>query len=88
MSDRHPVRSFRRYPVTIVAGVQTSNDTAVGPGSRIGFKDVVIASAGRGIPRVELRGPAADRLARLGATSALVSITHTRDLAMAQALLV
>ena len=45
-----------------------------GAGSGIGFKDVVIVSAGRGIPRVELRGPAADRLARLGATSALVSM--------------
>ncbi len=59
-----------------------------GMGSGIGWKDVVIVPAGRGIPRVELRGSAADRLARLGAKSAIVSITHTKDLAMAQALLV
>ena len=58
-----------------------------GMGSGIGWKDVEIVSAGRGIPLVELHGPAADRAASLGATTALVSITHTRDLAMAQALL-
>ena len=59
-----------------------------GRGSGVGFKDVVIVPAGRGIPRVELRGAAKARLERLGATSAMVSITHTRELAMAQALLV
>jgi holo-[acyl-carrier protein] synthase len=59
-----------------------------GMGSGIGWRDVVIVPAGRGIPRVELRGAAADRMARLGASTALVSITHTRELAMDQALLV
>jgi holo-[acyl-carrier protein] synthase len=59
-----------------------------GAASGIGWKDVEIVAAARGIPRVELHGPAADRAARLGATSALVSITHTRELALAQALLV
>jgi holo-[acyl-carrier protein] synthase len=61
---------------------------ATGIGSGIRWKDVEILSAGRRIPKVELHGPAAERAERLGATSALVSLTHTKTLAMAQALLV
>lgn len=59
----------------------------VGPGSGIGWRDVEVRSVARGIPKVELRGPAAERAERLGSATPMVSITHTRDLAIAQALL-
>jgi holo-[acyl-carrier protein] synthase len=58
-----------------------------GLGSGMRWKDVEIVAGARGIPRVVLHGAAAKRAAHLGAGTALVSITHTRELAMAQALL-
>jgi hypothetical protein len=50
-------------------------------------KDVEVVAGARGIPRVVLHGAAAKRAAHLGGETVLVSITHTRELAMAQALL-
>jgi holo-[acyl-carrier protein] synthase len=40
-----------------------------------------------GPPRIEFHGGAAERFAKLGATSSLLTITHSRDLAIAHVML-
>lgn len=41
-----------------------------------------------GPPRIEFHGGAAARMARLGATGSLLTLTHSRDLAIAHVMLV
>ena len=52
----------------------------------ITWQDVEVLREPSGAPRVALAGRARDRAATLGITKILVSITHGRDLAVAQAL--
>ncbi|HWQ00341.1 MAG TPA: holo-ACP synthase [Vicinamibacterales bacterium] len=52
------------------------------------FRDIEIVRAPGGPPQIRLHGGAARRLERLGATHALVTLTHTETLALAQVLLV
>ncbi|HXH07266.1 MAG TPA: hypothetical protein VNI83_11840, partial [Vicinamibacterales bacterium] len=52
------------------------------------FRDIEVVRAPGGPPHLRLHGAAARRLERLGATQALVTLTHTETLALAQVLLV
>jgi holo-[acyl-carrier protein] synthase len=48
------------------------------------WKDIEVVRGPEGAPRLELRGRALDRFRELGASRAHLSLTHSRDLAMAQ----
>ncbi len=53
----------------------------------VGWKDIEIVREPEGSPRLELRGRALERFRELGATRSHLSLTHSRDLAMAQVIL-
>jgi len=52
---------------------------------RFAWRDIVIHSTSAGAPRVALRGSAETAARRAGITAILVSISHTRNHAVAQA---
>jgi holo-[acyl-carrier protein] synthase len=53
----------------------------------VGWRDVEVVSGPSGAPTLELRGRALERMREIGATRALVSLTHSGNLAMAQVVL-
>ncbi len=61
---------------------------ALGTGHAFGvlWKDVEVVRH-NGPPRLHFHGRAAERFAQMGGTAALVTITHTRDLALAHVIL-
>lgn len=80
--------SRRRRPAPHLAGrfaVKEATMKALGTGwSRgIRWRDIEVVRRG-GPPQLQLHGAAARRFAALGARSALVTITHTETLAIAQ----
>jgi len=82
----------RRVPAIHFAGRFAAKEAAMkalGTGHSQGviWRDVEVVRRG-GPPRLQLHGAAARRLAALGATSSLLTITHSETLAMAQVLLI
>lgn len=57
----------------------------LGLGSGVELRDIAVLHGGNGRPFYALAGKAAERLAALGATEALVSITHEGGMAAAVA---
>ena len=57
-----------------------------GWGSGVSWREFEILPSGGGAPRLELSGAALERFAQLGATTSHLSISHTRGLAVAQAI--
>jgi holo-[acyl-carrier protein] synthase len=53
----------------------------------VAWRDVEIIIAGSGSPSIQLHGRALERMRKLNATRAHVSLTHTNDLAMAEVIL-
>lgn len=81
----------RRFPAQHLAGrfaVKEAAMKALGTGHSHGvlWRDVEVVRE-HGPPRLDFGGGARRRFDRLGASRALVSITHTRRLAMAQVVL-
>jgi len=62
---------------------------AIGTGWRHGvtWQDIEVKRAPRGRPTVAFSGKAAEFFAKLGATKAHLSLTHTQEVAMAQVIL-
>lgn len=50
----------------------------------VGWKDIEVVREPDGVPRLELRGRALERFRELGAARSHLSLTHSRDMAMAQ----
>jgi len=81
----------RRDPVPHLAGrfaVKEAAMKALGTGQSRGvtWKDIEVVRAG-GPPRLKLGGGAARRATQIGVTQSLVTITHSRSLALAQVVL-
>ena len=81
----------RRVPAIHFAGRFAAKEAAMkalGTGHSQGviWRDVEVVRRW-GPPQLQLHGAAAQRLASLGATSSLLTITHSETLAMAQVLL-
>ena len=81
----------RRVPAQHLAGRFSAKEAAMkalGTGHSQGvlWRDIEVVRRS-GPPQLELHGGALRRFTRIGAVRALVSITHTRDLAMAQVVL-
>lgn len=53
----------------------------------VGWKDVEVVSGPSGAPTIQLHRKAFERMRELGATRAMVSLTHSGNLAMAQVVL-
>jgi holo-[acyl-carrier protein] synthase len=53
----------------------------------VGWRDVEVVSGPSGAPTIELHRRALERMHEIGATKALVSLTHSGSLAMAQVVL-
>jgi holo-[acyl-carrier protein] synthase len=49
------------------------------------MRDIEVVASNKGPPRVKLHGGAARRLEKLGAGDILISLSHTRELAVAHA---
>ena len=58
-----------------------------GWGSGVGWRDIEVVTVEGGGPVVQLRGRALERLLEIGARKVHLSLTHTRDLAIAQVVL-
>ena len=60
-----------------------SKAIGTGIGAEIGFADVSVLSGARGEPLVKLSPHGAETLAKFGAAGVLVSLSHTREFAVA-----
>jgi holo-[acyl-carrier protein] synthase len=81
----------RRHPAPHLAGRFAAKEAtmkALGTGRSRGvlWRDIEVVRRG-GPPQLRLHGGAARRYAELGATRSLLTITHARNLALAQVLL-
>jgi len=81
------VNSFERFAGRFAA--KEAAMKAIGTGWKRGvtWRDFEVAREASGRPVIHLRGVAAQVAGRLGAKRALVSITHTEAMAMAQVIL-
>ena len=53
----------------------------------VGWREIEVVRAESGAPVIKLHGRALERMRELGAARAHVSLTHSRDIAMAQVIL-
>jgi holo-[acyl-carrier protein] synthase len=53
----------------------------------VGWREIEVARAGTGAPTIQLHGRALERMSEIGARKAHLSLTHSRDIAMAQVIL-
>ncbi len=53
----------------------------------VGWRDIEVVSGQAGAPTIQLHRRALERMREIGATRALVSLTHSSDLAMAEVVL-
>jgi len=53
----------------------------------VGWKDIEVVSGPSGAPMIQLHRSALERMREIGATRALVSLTHSGELAIAQVVL-
>ena len=53
----------------------------------VGWKDIEVVSGPSGAPMIQLHRSALERMSEIGATRALVSLTHSGELAIAQVIL-
>jgi holo-[acyl-carrier protein] synthase len=82
----------RRDPIPHLAGRFAAKEAgmkALGTGHSLGvlWRDVEVVRGSGGPPRLTLHNAAARHADRLGASTSLVSITHSQSLAFAQVLL-
>jgi holo-[acyl-carrier protein] synthase len=58
-----------------------------GWGDGVGWRDIEVLRSPSGVPSLQFSGHALARLNEMGASRAHLSLTHSRDLAMAQVIL-
>ena len=81
----------RKYPAPHLAGrlaAKAAGMKAIGTGHAFGvlWRDLEVVRRG-GPPQLQFHNAAGEHFTRLGATKALLTITHTDDLAMAHVIL-
>lgn len=75
------------YAVRFAAKEAAMKALGTGWGDGVGWRDIEVLRSPAGIPSLQFRGRALERLNELGATQAHLSLTHSRDIAMAQVIL-
>ena len=58
-----------------------------GWGKGVGWQDIEVIRAETGAPTIQLHGRALERMRKMGARKAHLSLTHSRNIAMAQVIL-
>ena len=72
------------YAARFAAKEAAMKALGTGWGEGVGWHDIEVLRSPAGIPSLQFRGRALERLNELGARRAHLSLTHSRDLAMAQ----
>jgi holo-[acyl-carrier protein] synthase len=75
------------YAARFAAKEAAMKALGTGWGDGVGWRDIEVLRSPAGIPSLRFRGRALERLNELGATQAHLSLTHSRDMAMAQVIL-
>ena len=78
---------FASYAARFAAKEAMMKALGTGWSNGIGWRDVEVLRDEEGAPSIKLRGSALERFNGLGASRAHLSLTHSRDLAMAQVVL-
>ena len=78
---------FASYAARFAAKEAMMKALGTGWSNGIAWRDVEVLRGEKGPPSITLRGRALERFNGLGARTAHISLTHTRDLAMAQVML-
>ena len=78
---------FASYAARFAAKEAMMKALGTGWSNGIAWRDVEILRDDEGAPSIKLRGSALERFNGLGASRAHLSLTHSRDLAMAQVVL-
>ncbi|HWN99329.1 MAG TPA: holo-ACP synthase [Blastocatellia bacterium] len=75
------------YAARFAAKEAVMKALGTGWGSGVGWRDIEVIMLEGGAPQIQLRGRALERLREIGGRKVHLSMTHTRDLAMAEVLL-
>ena len=75
------------YAARFAAKEAAMKALGTGWGDGVGWRDIEVLRSPEGVPSLQFSGRALERLNELGAKRAHLSLTHSRDLAMAQVLL-
>lgn len=75
------------YAARFAAKEAVMKGLGTGWGSGVRWRDIEVVAAEAGAPAIHLRGRALERLLEIGARKVHLSLTHTRDLAMAEVVL-
>jgi len=75
------------YAARFAAKEAVMKGLGTGWGSGVGWRDIEVVVLEAGGPVIHLRGHALERLLEIGARKVHLSLTHTRDLAMAEVVL-
>lgn len=75
------------YAARFAAKEAVMKALGTGWGSGVGWRDIEVVVRDAGAPAIQLRGRALERLLEIGARRVHLSLTHTRELAMAEVVL-
>jgi holo-[acyl-carrier protein] synthase len=84
--ERRPSR-LESYAARFAAKEAAMKALGTGWGKGVGWQDIEVIRAETGAPIIQLHGQALKRMRELGAQKAHLSLTHSRDIAMAQVIL-
>ena len=75
------------YAARFAAKEAAMKALGTGWGDGVGWHDIEVLRSPSGVPSLQFSGRALERLNEMGASRAHLSLTHSRDLAMAQVIL-
>jgi holo-[acyl-carrier protein] synthase len=75
------------YAARFAAKEAAMKALGTGWGEGVGWHDIEVLRSTAGVPSLQFSGRALDRLKEMGARRAHLSLTHSRDLALAQVIL-
>lgn len=78
---------FISYAARFAAKEAVMKGLGTGWGSGVAWRDIEVVVLESGAPAIQLKGRALERLLEIGARRVHLSLTHTRDLAMAEVVL-
>lgn len=79
--------SVESYAARFAAKEAMMKALGTGWGEGVGWQDIEVVRAETGAPSVQLHGRALERMTEMGARKAHLSLTHSREIAMAQVIL-
>jgi holo-[acyl-carrier protein] synthase len=87
--DKHHAAAVTHFAARFAAKEAVSKAFGTGIGKSLGWQDIeVVRNEATGEPSIVMRGKGADLARARGVERVMVSLTHTRDYAAAQAMLI